>query len=319
VRAEEKELEGPELAREPALEVVEEVSREDEEELPVFASEEVVDVELAHRSRVLDALALILSGAEVNISLLYLPKRETEALEFLKTAVTGHDTNLGNFVYAEDRALMLEQSLAVLQQNLTHGSAAELGELHGQLDRLTERLGDLREQLRNLEDAQDDLERAPETVTKAETDEDDKPAPVEEEDSLTGFLASALNTLAKVSGAAPPKVSTLEGPERPESPKPPTTLAGDAVAEAPKPPSTLSEGPAIAATPPRLSTLDGPELPEVTKPTSTLSGPEVVDEEPQRSTLYSEGLTRALIEPPEPAAPEPPAGKPKNPKGKKRG
>src|SRR5687768_6052218 len=136
---------------------------------------------------------------------------------------------------------MLEQALAVLQQNLTHGSSAELGELHGQLDLLTERLGDLREQLRNLEDAQDDLERDPEAVTKAETDEAGQTAPVEEDDSLTGFLASALHTLAKVSGAAPPKVSTLDGPERAEQPRPPSTLTGDAVAEPPKPPSSLGE------------------------------------------------------------------------------
>ncbi|HEY5938674.1 MAG TPA: hypothetical protein VIU61_28680, partial [Kofleriaceae bacterium] len=154
MRAEEKELEGPELEREVGLEVEE--AKEEEEEMPILAAEEVVDAELLHKGRLFDALQLILADEELNISLLYLPQREANALEFLQAAVTGQDS-MGEFVFAEDRGVLLEQALAVLQANLTQGDQAQLAELHAKFDQLSERVGTLRAELLSLEDAQDDL------------------------------------------------------------------------------------------------------------------------------------------------------------------
>ena len=104
MRAEDKQLEGPELERAQRLETGIEQGHE---ELPVLAGEEVHDAELAHRGRLFDAIQLILSRGQLNVSLLHLPQREAHALEFLQTAVTGRDVNLGKFVYAEDRSAML--------------------------------------------------------------------------------------------------------------------------------------------------------------------------------------------------------------------
>jgi hypothetical protein len=231
VRAEDKELEGPELER-AGLEVVE-IARADE--LPVFAGEEFQDLELAHRGRLFDALTLILAREQLDISLLYLPQRETHALEFLQTAVTGRD-GMGEFVYAENRSVMLEQALAVLQQNLTHGSGEELAALHAKFASLTSELAALREELHDLEEAQDELER-PAVATKA-VEVADAVKPEAEDESLTGFIASALQAMADVAKTE----STLTGPEREPATKQPSSLSdGPEVPEPPRPPSTLSE------------------------------------------------------------------------------
>jgi hypothetical protein len=238
VRAEDKELEGPELER-AGLEVAEVAEVAKDDELPVFAGEAFQDLELAHRGRLFDALTLILGREQLDISLLYLPQRETNALEFLQTAVTGRD-GMGEFVYAENRSVMLEQALAVLQQNLTHGSGEELAKLHAKFASLTSEIAELREQLHDLEEAQDDVERPPVfTKTVEATDDDEaKPAPEEPDESLTGFIASALQALADVSKTE----STLAGPELAEPPKRPSSLVdGPEVPEPPRPPSTLGD------------------------------------------------------------------------------
>ncbi len=147
MRIEDKELEGPDLEREERLE--EETSaqhaEEEEEELPVMGGgEELRDVELDHRSRLFEALRLILAEEEVTVSLLYLPQRETHALEALQAAVSGQDS-VGEFVFAEDRRSLLEQALAVLQQNVTYGEPEQIAELHGKFDELSGRLAEIRE------------------------------------------------------------------------------------------------------------------------------------------------------------------------------
>jgi hypothetical protein len=216
VRAEEKELEGQELERE---ERTREEAAHEEEELPAIGGEVVRDVELEHRSTLFDALRLILAGEEVTVSLLYLPQRETHALEALQTAVKGHDS-VGEFVFAEDRSALLEQALGVLQQNVTHGDPAQLAELHAKFDEVTERVTELRERLTNLEDAQEELFHEERGEAKAETDDDDKPGK--------------------------PEDAALDGPDRPVPPRTPSTLYGDAPAEQARPPSTL-DGPEAAA------------------------------------------------------------------------
>jgi hypothetical protein len=231
VRAEDRELEGPDLER--AGETRDAAAHE-EEELPAIGGEELRDLELEHRSALFDAIRLVLAGEQVVVSLLYLPQRETHALEALQAAASGQDS-VGEFVFAEDRRALLEQSLAVLQQNVTHGEPEQLAELHAQFDELTTQVGELRERLVNLEDAQDDLfdekrQQAEEAVAD-EGDQDDKPRPGKPEDaSLYGPERPA----------PPPSPSTLAGPDRPAPPPAPSSLYGAAPAEPPKPPSELA-------------------------------------------------------------------------------
>jgi hypothetical protein len=258
VRTEDKELEGPDLEREERLE--EETSahhaEEEEEELPVMGGEELRDLELDHRSRLFEALRLILAEEEVTVSLLYLPQRETHALEALQTAVSGHDS-VGEFVFAEDRRSLLEQALAVLQQNVTYGEPEQIAELHGKFDELAGQLHDLRERLTSLEDAQEDmLEEKARAKEEAEDagDKDDKGG---EGDGGGEPVADG--------------ESTLTGPERPEAPRPPSTLSGPDLPAEPASPSTLS-GPDLPAEPASPSTLSGPDLPAEPEQPSTLYG-----------------------------------------------
>jgi hypothetical protein len=256
VRAEEKELEGPELERE---ERTHEPAEHEVEELPELGGEELRDIELPHRSTLFEALRLVLAGEEVRIDMLYLPQRETRALEALQAAVTGHDS-VGEFVFADDRRALLEQALAVLQQNVTHGEPEQLAELHAKFDELTAQVGELRARLLSLEDAQEDiLEDKVRWVAEAAADGGDKPKPGPPEDAaLEGPERPAppkpASTLEGPERPAPPKpVSTLEGPERPAPPKPASTLHGDPPAESPRPPSELaaeSAAPAAEAKPP---------------------------------------------------------------------
>jgi hypothetical protein len=220
VRAEDKELEGPDLEREERTREEEEL---EEEELPALGGEALLDAEHVHRSTVFDALRLVLAGENVTVSLLYLPQRETHALEALQAAVTGHDS-VGEFVFAEDRRALLEQALAVLQQNVTHDDPAQLAELHAKFDEVTEQVGELRDRITNLEDAQDDLFEEKRQYGPQETadegDQDDEPG--------------------KPAAPAAPADLALDGPERPKPPAPPSTLYGDAPAEAPRPKSELA-------------------------------------------------------------------------------
>jgi hypothetical protein len=213
---EDKEIEGPDLAREQQWEEAQ-VERHEEEELPVAVTDTVRDASFEMRSRMFDALRLILAGETVNVTLFYLPQREAHALEALQAAVTGNDS-MGEFVYAEDRKALLEQSLAVLQQNLTYGDTAQISELQSKFDAMSTQVGELRDQLSVKEDAQEDLEewhnaRMLEHV--ADTgDKDDKPDAKPKADAgLVDFIAEALFAMAEVSNT---KASTLAGEERPE-------------------------------------------------------------------------------------------------------
>jgi hypothetical protein len=223
VRAEEKELEGPELERE---ERTHEPTAHEEEELPELGGEELRDVAPPHRSTLFEALRLVIAGEEVRVDMLYLPQRETRALEALQAAVTGRDS-VGEFVFAEDRRALLEQALAVLQQNVTHGEPEQLAELHAKFDELAEQVGELRGRLLKLEDAQEDIiEDRLWRVAEAAADRGDKPKPEPEPGS--------------------PEDAALDGPERPAEPRPPSSLYGDPPAEPPRPPSELAAESAAA-------------------------------------------------------------------------
>jgi hypothetical protein len=242
-----KEIEGPDLAREQQWEEAQ-VERHEEEELPEAVTETVRDVSFEMRSRMFDALRLILAGEKVNVTLFYLPQREAHALEALQTAVTGNDS-MGEFVYAEDRKALLEQSLAVLQQNLTYGDTEQISELQSKFDSMSTQVGDLRDTLSVKEDAQEDLEewhnaRMLEHGTADAGDKDDKPDAKPKPDAgLVDFIAEALFAMAEVSGS---KSSTLAGEERPE----------------PAWRSALSDGGPEAKHPPKKSSLyDEADLP----------------------------------------------------------
>jgi hypothetical protein len=243
VRAEEKELEGPDLEREQRVEASHREEHE-EEELPVDVTETVRDASFEHRSHVMDALQLILAGEKVNITLFYLPQREQLALEALQAAVTGSDS-MGEFVFAEDRRGLLEQALAVLQQNLVYGEPSQIAELQAKFDSMSEQVGDLRGQLSSLEDAQEERDEfhiaarhgyGPPPAATGETDE--KPEAQKADPGLVDFIAEALFAMAEV---APTRASTLAGEERPLEKRPSSLMDGPEVVHAPKKSSVYDE------------------------------------------------------------------------------
>jgi hypothetical protein len=256
VRAEDKEVDGPELERDIERQRDSELEKSDDEELPEIQSE--ADQTTEHRGQVIGLVRAILDREHVVVDNQQLPARELKALEALQAAVEGRDHNLSQFVYASDRRDLLEQALAVLQPNFVTGDEKH-AQLLGAYGDLIERVATLREGLVDKEDAQDDLLRGNTHVdeTKAEGDQDDKPTPDD---------------------------ASLDGPERRAAPKPATSLTGPEVKEAPKPASTLT-APEVKPEPKPASTLTGPELEEPAKPASTLAGPEVKDEPRGPSTL----------------------------------
>lgn len=280
MRLEDKELEGPDLEREQGLEKLEDETHENDKELPEHAGTELIDASLAHRERMFDALQLILAREDVSVPMLYLPQREALALEALQAAVTGRDRSMNTFLFAEDRKSLLEQALSVLQQNLTHGDPAALAALHAKYDEMTENVAALREELLGLEDAQDDLIEQKRSDDKAKGD---APETEDADESVTGFIASALNALAQVALDHPQEFqSTLSGEERPEVVKGPSTLDGPEVVIEDKPTSLSgAELPERAA---HVSLLDGPEATKAAY-VSALDGPEVVVEDKPSSLL----------------------------------
>jgi len=286
VELEDKQLEGSALDRE--LRLADDRERKDEE-LPVVA-EEVVDIELAHRGQLLDALQLILDNETLAVSRLGLPQRETAALEALQAAVAGRDPTMGTFVYAEDRRRLLEQSLAVLQQNLA---------VDARFAGLADRVTDLREQLSQLEEAQDDHEQRHEPIVRVTPV--DEPA---EDESLTDFLASALIALAEM-----PHQSTLDGPEPSPVAKPVSMFEGPELPEQPRPASTL-DGPEVVVKKP-ASTLDGPERPAEPRPASTLDGPErPLPVKPRSSLVPDTSIIPAVMQQPRKSSPSIPVPQP---------
>jgi hypothetical protein len=202
----------------------------------------------------------------------------------------------------------------VLQQNLTHGSPSELAELHTKFDALTDRVADLRSHLVNLEDAQDELMEGDQHAPKSSASGDT--ADVNE--SVTGFIASALQALAVVAGTDVNALkSTLDGPERPAEPKTPSTLDGAERVPLARGPSTLA-GPALPDAAPPPTTLVGPDAPPKPELASTLDGPERPTE-PRRSRLQTEGMSALIVPPERRSAPliEPPSsGRSEQPRNK---
>ena len=240
MRAEEKDLDGADLARETERQRESDLEQQKADELPELQSEP--DRDTAHRGPVIAVMRAILDREHVVVENQQLPARELKALQALQAAVEGKDAKLSQFVYASDRRDLLEQALAVLQPNFVTGDEQH-AQLLGAYGDLIERVGLLRHGLVELEDAQDDLlvVEGAAVVTKTDADQDDKPKPGE---------------------------STLTGPERKAEPKQPSTLTGPEPKQAAQPTSTLT-GPEVKEPPKPASSLTGPELtPEPAKPSS---------------------------------------------------
>jgi hypothetical protein len=257
LRAEDKEVDGPELERDEKLRGTD-LEEQDEEEVEDHAGEQVRETNPAERTELVAAMRQILARQQLVVNDLHLPQRELRALDALKAAVEGRDAQLGQFVYASDRKAMLEQALAILQPNV--------GDLTGFHDMIRD-VANLRHGLRELEDAQDELLEGhhKHALAKVDGDTDDKPKPKPDpgDTSLTGPERKE-----------PAKVTSLLGPEIKEAPKLATTLVGPEIKEAPKPATTLT-GPEVKDTKP-ASTLSGPERPEdkeQPEPPSSLGDP----------------------------------------------
>jgi len=251
LRAEEKDLDGADLARETERQRKSELEKEDAEKLPELQSEADRDTE--HRSQVISIMRAIIDRQHVVVDQQQLPARELKALEAFQAAVEGKDAKLSQFVFACDRRDLLEQALAVLQPNFVTGDEQH-AQVLGAYGDLIERVGQLRNGLVELEDAQDDLLMANTevAVTKADADQDDKP---DADASLTGPERKP----------EPKKPSTLTGPEVKPEPKPPTSLTGAEAKAEPKPPTSLT-GPEVKAEPPKPSSLgDEKDLAEAQK------------------------------------------------------
>jgi len=168
--------------------------------------------------RLLEVMREILENqGDVDLSRLGVSQREYRALEAIRVAVTAKSADTHQFVYAEDRRMMLEQALAVLQPDLISHDAKVVGEMQEQLASLTSKVTELREQLQSLEDGQGESLLREHVETKAEDSETD----------------------AKPADSDGDKKSSLYGPERKQAAKPASTLTGPEVKQE-KPASTLT-------------------------------------------------------------------------------
>jgi hypothetical protein len=234
MRAEDKEVDGPELERETERQRDSELEKEDEEELAELSSVDERDAE--HRDQVITAMRMILERDNIVVDELKLPARELKALEALKAAVEGKDGKLSQFVYATDRKNLLEQALAVLQPNFVSGDA-QRAQVMGVYQDLIDKVADLRTGLVELADSQDDLLHAADKTAMQKAD-GDKDEPDDDDDT--------------------PKTSTLsDGPEvKPEARK--SSLADGPEVKAETASSTLADGPAVKDDPKGPTTLGDP-------------------------------------------------------------
>jgi len=254
VRAEEKEVDGLELERAEHLRSTE-LEKPDEERLEAGEGEELRDVDLEHRDDVLAVMQTILAGEQVVINDLPFPAKELRALAALKAAVDGRDGELSQFVYASDRAELLEQALGVLQPSVA--------ELPAEFQDLIHSVSELRHNLDELDDAQDELLKANPNVGKLASESDhgdepgDKPGKPDDKPGARPGGRRAAPADDDTSLTGPPReiarpASTLVGPGRattdlPEPAKPASTLTGPARKEAATPPSSLGEPADLAA------------------------------------------------------------------------
>ncbi len=182
MRLEDKGFDGLELERQRDRELTP-LERE-ETDLPEHAHEQLSDVDRAVAPTVMDAFRGILArDRQVDVASLRLPPRETRALEALQAAVTGKKANDIKFVFAEDREILLEQALAILQPVLAQGDIGTAAAFEESRDDLFRQVSDLRAHIVDLEDAQDDFNvHERERIVEADAETEDPPEPPEDED-----------------------------------------------------------------------------------------------------------------------------------------
>jgi hypothetical protein len=242
LRQEEKEVDGPELEaaeeRKRETELVEE--KEDEvHDLDGKPYEMEGQRDKDRSGTVVGAMRKILEGEHIVINDLKLPQRELKALEALKTAKTGREGQLDQFVYAEDRRALLEQALAVFQPDIV-SLEREAGQ---SFDDLMKGVTDLREKLNVLQDSEEEVFQRGDESVKGETESDDKPKPDDDQ--------------------------TLTGPERKVEKKKPTDFDGPE-RKTEKPESALSKGPEVKEEKKPTSLTGGAELKEPKKADTSL-------------------------------------------------
>ena len=268
MRTEDKEVDGLDLElagrqHKSTLGLDHEASARTDGALPEFGTEEQRDIEHGRNTRLIDAMRQILDSREgaterqgmlrgLRVSELGLPEREAKALEALQDAVTGRTTT-GHAVFAEDRRELLEQALAVLQPNLTSGSAADLTSIPMSIGELTSKVGELREVLEDLEDAQEEL-LGDEKARFAEKRKPGKP----------------------------------DEPVDPDKPKPPSTLLTGPEAKREDKPSMLSTGAEVKPEPKKSTLADGPAVKAEAQASTLSAGPEVNDAPEAPSSLGDE-------------------------------
>jgi hypothetical protein len=248
LRQEEKEVDGPEL------EAAEERKRETE--LVEEKDDEVHDLDgkpyemegqrdKDRSGAVVGAMRKILEGEHIVINDLKLPQRELKALEALKTAKTGREGQLDQFVYAEDRRALLEQALAVFQPDIV-----TLERDAGQsFDDLMKGVTDLREKLNVLQDSEEEVFQRGEENAKGETDSDDKPKP-DDDQTLTGPERKIAKAKTSLDGPEP-KIEKTEsaltkGPEVKDEKKTSSLTGGAELKEPKKADTSLGDAKEIA-------------------------------------------------------------------------
>lgn len=245
MRVDERQIDGLDLER--AEEQQETLLAERKEaKLPELAGDEIREVEPVRTDVLVGAMQAILAREQLNVTHLRLPQREAIALEALQAAANGRTTNLDQFVLASDRRSLLEQALAVLQPNLTHGTQQQVAAMTHELQRVSKHVTELRDVLMNLEDGQDDLMseavyRAGKGATGGDTTAKPKPATSDPEAARPPSQLSGPGP--EVKHDRPP--TTLTGAEV-EQERPATTLTGPELRTAPKPATSLGDADEIA-------------------------------------------------------------------------
>jgi hypothetical protein len=273
VRLEDKQVDGPDLERDEQRKQSL-LAESEESELAELAEEQVRDPERDRSIDLLASIRLILENKHLDVSHLGLPQRDALALEALQSAVTGRNTNLGTFIYAEDRRSMLEQALAVLQPGLTGGAQEQLAAMND-FQILNKHVNELRDSLLNLEDGQDELfasDHRRSTVQAGDGETADKPKPKPSDPDAP----RPATTLTGPEVAQEPRTTTLStGPEA-KLERAPTTLTGPEPKQESKS-SMLSTGPEAKLE--RLpSTLAGPERKEQPEAPTTLGSPDEIEQ-----------------------------------------
>jgi hypothetical protein len=240
-------LKDPELEREADQDQVEVL----EEELLVADEREEVEGSELRFHEVVAYIDALLSGRSTDLDEREgLTDLERTALGMIREAARGR-------ALAEDRLVILNEALAVLQPVLAVGLESASAETHALYAQVVEEIAELKHSLESLSDAQEELFRDLEVIREGEAaDAKPKPDAGEVGDERPSTLAGPGPAVEK-----PVVPSTLAGPgPAVEKPAAPSTLAGPGPAvEKPAAPSTLAgPGPAVEKPSPK-STVYEPE------------------------------------------------------------